>query len=260
VAAAPAPAEAPVAAAIAPAITPAPGGEASLDLPAGSLLTACQVVSKRSLAAGGARLGVPAGVSSSASPLVVTVTAGRAVKRVALSVGGRAVRLKKGKATLKPAVLARAQLVQLTVTRKTGKPVKASARLVTKPCEALLSARLRGKRLTLRVDQRTPVARVAFTLPSGLALKLAGGRAGTIEALPFGGGSKTVFPARPGKELALAGRAVTLGGLPPRTAAATLTVDLAGTGRRGRALRFTATVTDATGVARRLTGTVSVRR
>jgi hypothetical protein len=230
-----APAPAPVPAA------PATGGEASLALPPGSLLTAdrCATVQRTTLRAGGVTLRVPAGTSSAAAPLVATLR-GKA-RRIVLRAGPRAVKVRKGRATLTPAVLARAQLLQLTVTPRKGKPVKAGARLTVKPCQALLTARLTGKKLTLRVDQRTPIGRVTFTLPRGLAYR----GAGTVVTLPFAGGATTRLAGKPGRPVVL----------PSRTAAATLTLALSGKGRKGKALRFAAT-TDTT----RLSATASIRR
>ncbi len=231
-----------------------PSPAESAGLPAGSLLApeACQVLARMKLRAGGAVLSVPAGTASAAAPLVATVKAPRA-KRVALRAGAKAVKLRRAgrgrfTAALKPAVLARAQLLQLAVTPRRGKPVKASARLAAKPCQALLTVRLKGGRLALRVDQRAAIGRVSFTLPKGLGVKTGSAR---LESLPFGGGGPTT--SRP--EIRLAGRTLTLDGLPPRTAAATLTVALAGKARRGRALRFSA-VTDTS----RLSATSSLRR
>jgi hypothetical protein len=133
-------------------------------------------------------------------------------------------------------VLAKAQLLQLAVVPRRGKPAKASARIAVKPCQALLSVRLKGRRLALRVDQRAPIGRVTFTLPKRLAIRPAA-------------------TTTTGGELTVAGRRLTIRALPLRTSTATLTVRLAGRLRRGTALRFSATTDTA-----RLKATASVRR
>lgn len=230
--------------------SPAASGARTDALPAGSLLTpdACQSVSRLALTAGGVRLAIRGGTASAAHPLVAELRAKRPPKRIALRAGARAVRVmragpRRHVALLQPAVIAKAQLLQLTVTPRNGRRAKASARLLARPCQSLLTVRLKGRRLELRVDQRGPLGRVAFTLPKGLAIRAG---SASVRTLPAAG-------ALPG--VLLAGRTLTLPELPPGTAAATLGVDLAGRARRGRALRFSAT----TG-ASRLAATASVRR
>ena len=248
---------------------PAPAVAAPPALPSGSLLTSagCQTVGRRVLtvragAAGRVRLTVPAGTASAVAPLAVSVKVARpkALRKVTVRVGGKRVRLKRTRkgltGLLRPQVLAGSPQLRMVATPRKGKPAKVGARLRTADCDALLSVALRGRKLSLRVDQRTPIESVTFTMPKGLALKIAGDRIGALETLPFGGAERTLSPARVGGNVALRGSTVAIGGLPGATATLKLDAVLSGTGRKGKALRFAAATTGPQ--ARRLT--VSVRR
>jgi hypothetical protein len=245
------------------------GAGGTLALPAGSLLapSACQSVARQSLSvragkAGTVRLSVPAGLASASQPLAAKVTVSRpsALKKATLKLGGKPLKLKKGGARLDPRRLAGSPQLQLVAVPRKGKPATVSGRLTTKGCDALLSVVLRGSRLVLRVDSRAPLARVAFTLPRGLALKVAGGKVGTVETLPFGTAARTVAPAKLGDGVQLNGSQVTLTKLPAGTASASLAVTLSGKGKRGKTLRFNAATTGADGVIRRLVSSTSVAR
>lgn len=244
----------------------APPVAGSLALPAGSLLAPdrCQTVGRRTLsvragAAGRIRLSIPSGTSSAVNPLPVRVRVAqpRGLRKVSLQVGGERVRLgRRLTGLLRPRALVGSPQLRMVVTPRTGRPAKVSARLRTSDCDALFSAALRGSRLSLRVDQRAAIEGVTFTMPRGLALRIAGDRIGAFEALPFGGGRRTLVPVRVGGNAALRGSAVTVTGFPAGTATLKLDAVLSGRARKGSVLRFAAATTGRQ--ARRLT--VSVRR
>jgi hypothetical protein len=203
------------------------------------------------------------------APVRVTVTAprGRTV-RAALTLDGRRVRLagrNPRAGALTPTALGGAgtHVLRVRLRARTTKARVVQRRLRTAACAMRLTARGRAvgaaSALTLRVDSRAPVARVAFSVPSAVALRaraqaraagriryvVAGGKSRTLRlTLPAGKRSGVLLDAKGGPRVTFSARSVVVAALPTGTGIVELT--LAEPGRAAlRALRLRARVTGA---------------
>jgi hypothetical protein len=170
-------------------------------------------------------------------------------------------------ATIAPATLrgAGTHVLQLRLTAPGAKPRTVTARLRSASCATRFTARGRavatGSALALRVDSRTAVARVAFSVPRTVALRggatpraagrlrfvVAGGRSRTLRlTLPARRRAGVLLQASGGPRVTFSARGVVVSDLPAATGIVELTLNEPGRAAT-RALRLRARVTSAAG-------------
>jgi hypothetical protein len=217
---------------------------------------------------------IASGPFTAADPLRLSTTViGGRMPTVRYAINGR----RLARATIAPSALRRRDEHLLTVTLRRGSaaPQKLTMQLRTTSCASVFSARrsrtATGAALRLRVDSRTALQQLTFTVPAALVPRQVG-RArpvGTLRLLVAGRGTPLILalrlPAEGSAPVLLAGGAMTvtytggrltIAGLPARTAVADLTLNrttrLDGATTR-RALRLAATLTRAGAAAEKLT-------
>lgn len=168
---------------------------------------------------------------TSAAPVQVTVSAGKPskVKRVTVTVAGlqlRTLKQMKGKTPatgqIRPNQLPAGSVpLSITVTPKKGAQKKLKATLTSSGCTALLTAKVKGKVMTVRVDAAAALQKVTFTLPAGVK---ASKTAGAITFTTATGVQRAAVVAKGNG--ALIGRKVTISNPPDKTGIVQVTVPL----------------------------------